>query len=199
MVFFQKIYSFLFQFKNSKAILLFSPFILCACSSSFWNGNHLKIEEKKQISTDSLILKMNINGTEILPANELKQLYAQTINKNSCKEGKLNISIDGQVQSIKESAWYIGMALMIPFWPAMPSKTKLLYTLNASLYCNENLYSQITLQEEEEIHLFFYGAIRTAPIQEASDLIHYKFAARLKSALHENKPVDSSIFTDYQF
>ena len=71
------------------------------------------------------------------------------------------------------------------------------YTLNASLFCESNLKSQIKLQEDEEVSLFFYGAIRMAPINEASDMIHRKFAARLASALYDNKPTDASIFADY--
>lgn len=170
--------------------------VLSACTAAHFDGSSLETTPISQ-NLNSTEIKMQINGihTEIAP--NLKNLYAHTLEKASCSEKQLILSIDGKVDSKKNSAWYLGMALFIPFWPAMPSHTTLSYTLNASLFCESNLKSQIKLQEDEEVSLFFYGAIRMTPINEASDMIHRKFAARLASALYDNKPTDASIFADY--
>lgn len=180
-----------------KAIPILAFLILSACSSGFLNGHTLNENSKTQKNGGKPSLHLKINGEIILPAKELTQLYGESLNKASCPEKDLKINIKGNIQSTKESPWYIGMALMIPFWPAMPSHTKFDYTLNAQLYCQNTLHKQIQLQESEEVNLFFYGAIRTGPLKEASNMIHRKLAARLESALQDNKPADSSIFTDF--
>ncbi|MEE0876789.1 MAG: hypothetical protein UIH18_05780 [Fibrobacteraceae bacterium] len=170
--------------------------MLSACTAAHFDGSSLETTPISQ-NLNSTEIKMQINGIHTEIATGLKNLYANSLEKVSCSEKHLILSIDGKVDSKKNSAWYLGMALFIPFWPAMPSHTTLSYTLNASLFCESNLKSQIKLQEEEEVSLFFYGAIRMAPINEASDMIHRKFAARLESALYDNKPTDASIFADY--
>lgn len=167
--------------------------LLCACAADF-SGGSLELGGAPR---NRVGLELSVNGVAVEPGEGLLELYGNSLPEgfNSC--ATTTIRITGEALTERKSAWYLGMALMVPFWPAMPSKTTLNYTLEASVACEGAPRQHVVLTETEEREMFFYGAIRTAEITEASNWLHVKFAARLTEALTVNKPADTSTRSDF--
>lgn len=144
--------------------------------------------EKKKLS-----LSLFIDSNSITPSDSLLALYEKAFLNAPAECNEARITIRGEVQTFRQSAWYLGVALFIPFWPFMPQKTNLFYSLEALLYCHSTPSKKIIFTEEEETESFIYGAIRISPIEKANSLIHLKFSARLAEEFFDSRPVDKTI------
>lgn len=174
--------------------MTFLPALLfCACAVDF-SGSGLAQENPPG---NRVTVELSVNGVAVEPSEALTALYGNSLPADSKTCAATTIKITGEAVTDRQSAWYLGMALMVPFWPAMPSKTTLNYTLEADVSCEGAPLQRVLLTETEEREMFFYGAIRTAPITEASDWLHVKFAARLTEALTVNKPADYTTRSDF--
>ena len=167
------------NFSVSLFFCLFFFFNACTNFSGKSAEDHFfsKKENPKRESISEFHYK--INSVLIKEDSTLFNLYAKAIpNEERFKNYRVRIFIDGNITQKKESLWYLGMALGIPFWPFMPNEAKLLYTFQAEIYQNKTLVHKILFQEEETVQAFIYGALRKDLITEASDFIHLKFAYR---------------------
>lgn len=173
-------------------MILLPAVLLCACAVDFTGKSFQETGAKPRVK-----LELQVNGVDLEPGEGLLDLYAGALPEGSANCEAATIKIDGEVRTERKSAWYLGMAFMVPFWPAMPSKSTLTYTLEAFVACEGEVRQRVVLAEAEEREMFFYGAVRTGPITEASDFIHLKLAARLAEALKTNKPADYTTRSDF--
>ncbi len=152
-------------------------------------------------SPTRLQISLFVNDNPLPIDSALFTLYEKSLSaeNENCRNAKLTIR--ETVSHQKGSAWYLGMALGIPFWPAMPDSVTQHFDLSAMVYCNETpntVHKNVHLHETEDSYAFWYGALRTKPIEKANILAHQKLAARLFEALHENRFTDQTLRSDFQ-
>jgi hypothetical protein len=172
--------------------------LLCGCAPSLtgaaWEKNPTAaIPAKMPFESFVLIL----DGDTLEAPSGLQAAYAKELEEalppqETCR---LKIKLQGKVEDRFTSWWYLGAFL--PFWPAMPRETDMHMSMEAELFCNDDLVQQINLIEEERTRLFWYGPYRNGEIQASADMMHTKLMQRLRLTLLQNIPVDTGVVPDF--
>ena len=181
---------------NRFIFISFSLFCF-GCAPDFSGADiHIKENHPSPISLKSFSLK--VNDQLITPSPEIITAYNSSLSKADINaDCEVHVSIQETINTEKENLWYLGVALMIPFWPAMPMNTFLRLESTVEIMCQENLIHRLDFLEEEELDLFWYGPFRTYEIENRFEWFHEKMIKRLENALQYESPVDAGCASDF--
>jgi len=174
--------------------------LLCGCAPNLvgarWEDNSSPTPPKDS-TFDSFVFF--IDGDTIDASDGLRMAYAKMLEGAlpTNEKCRLQVKVKGTVEENYASWWYLGVIVFLPLWPAMPRETDMELLMEAWLFCEGDLFQQITLTEEEHPRLFWYGPYRNSEIQASADMIHFKLMKRLRSAIEQNVPVDTDISSDF--
>ncbi len=181
-----------------KRFIFISIALLCfGCAPNFSGADiHYKENYSSPLYIKSFSLK--VNNQTLLPSSKMISAYSTSLSKaNLDSECKVDVSIQETIHSEKKSLWYLGTALMIPFWPAQPMKGFLRLQSSFEIVCNQNLIQRLDFFEEEDFDFFWYGPFRSYEIENRLEWLHEKMIKRLEFALQYNTPVDAGSASDF--
>lgn len=173
---------------------ILAGFLLSACAPTLYSAKYPTDVEN---SDEKIRFEAQENGNALQFPDKLKFFYANELSGAIPAGCTLSLTFDGSVKERYASAWYFGILLLAPFWPAMPREDDLTIQLNAELMCEETVAEKALLAEEEHPRLFWYGPYRNGFVQDRANLIHAKLASRLKQALQQNIPADGTVRSDF--
>lgn len=176
------------------ALLLTAVFLLFSGCSI----NLTTIGNEKGVSTSEAPFFSNMtlfhNGKALALSKSLQNEYSKAINVNaypssSCY-GTANIqtSVKG-ADKVPGDAWYIATAF-IPIFPIKPVNEDWTYRFSAKIYCENMLVHQYEFIESEHVEAFWFGALRSDLVNEASATMHKKLIERLKFEMNEKRQTD---------
>lgn len=169
--------------------------LLVACAPALYSA---KFPADENVFANAKIqFSARENGSAVQIPDKLQTFYAKELSAAIPDGCTLRLNFDGTVEERYASAWYFGILLLAPLWPAMPREDDLTVKLEASLVCEETLAEKIFLVEEEHPRLFWYGPYRNGFVQDHANWIHTKLLSRLKQALQQNVPADATARSDF--
>lgn len=133
--------------------------------------------------------------------NDMLQAYSSVFDSLTYPASKCFATADivATVEKSKQnsgSAWYIG-AIIVPFWPAQPVNEDWTYKLSAKIYCDETIIHNFEFIESSHIQAFWFGALRSDLVNQASREMHRKFMERLKFETSDTRQADLNSASDY--
>ncbi len=176
-------------------LLLILALFLQACSPDY-SGTKLKhslAETAYRPKTFSLYL----NGEAIVPSENLILAYTKILPDSVQTACQFSMHIEEKIQHQKESLWYIGLAMFVPFWPALPVNGNIVLKGKLELICDDILVQRLVFIEEEDFEFFWYGVFREKSLMNRVDWVHEKLIYRLQHALELQKKVDEGIIFEF--
>ncbi len=176
-------------------LAILSALFFAACAPSLYHADFSGDVRENESPDIFFFAKEGGNSIEI--SDELKNFYRSSLEKTVPIGCKLRLSFDGKVEERYASFWYLGIFVLAPLWPAMPREDDISMSLVSELSCDGVTVERARFLEEEKLRLFWYGPYRNGYVQEQADMIHAKFAARIRQSLEQNIPADNTIRSDF--
>ena len=191
--------------QNIRTLLLWSSSLLaCACSVNLVQGD--RDDTTRAVPTEKSSHPLLFNqifltfGKDTLwLSQDLLSAYDRAAPQDIYPREKCSgfANIQALVtQNGESSPWSIPLSV-IPFWPVMPVDETWSYTLRLQIRCDGVLVKQAEYKEEETIHAYFYGKLRSDLLNNASKDMHRKLVQRLAFELDYRYNADMGTRSDY--
>lgn len=172
-------------------------FLCVGCAPNF-SGAHIHYQEPLSSPPSFNSFSLKVNDQLVPPSPEIIKAYSTSLNQaNLNQECKVDVSIEEFINQKKQSLWYLGAILMIPFWPAMPVEVSLHMQSSITITCQGIIVQRLDFIEEDDFDFFWYGPFRSLEIETKSDWLHEKMIKRLEFALQYQAPVDAGCASDF--
>jgi hypothetical protein len=181
-----------------KRFIFISIALVCIGCAPDFSGADIHYKEKHSSSLYIRSFSLKVNNQSLSASPKMISAYSTSLSKaNLHPECKVDVSIQETIHTEKKSLWYLGTALMIPFWPAQPMKGFIRLQSSFEIFCNQNLIQRLDFFEEEDFDFFWYGAFRSYEIENRLEWLHEKMIKRFEFALQYDTPVDAGCASDF--
>lgn len=181
------------------AAILYALFLqACSINLTTLGETNLEISGTKPFFKE---INLYYAGQRQALPNQMLQAYSSAFDTSAYPADKChataNILVTIKKPKKKQGrAWYIG-SLIIPFWPAQPVNEDWTYRLIAKVSCNETIIHNFEFIESSHVQAFWFGALRSDLVNQASREMHHKFIERLKFETSVNRQTDLNSASDY--